>query len=93
MIGLLGFILASHALFEIISSSSLPGWHRLRSYLMGRSETFATLILCPYCLGFWIGCALSCVFDLNLSVSLGYTAICGLIGAASCGMIGTVANA
>jgi len=51
-------VLATYALWFIVAESKLPLWGDLRDSLMSKSETFARLMLCPICSGFWASLAL-----------------------------------
>lgn len=63
MATLLTFVLASYGLWFVVTQSELPLWHKLRDRLSLRSGTFAKLMLCPVCSGFWCSLAVAVTIE------------------------------
>jgi hypothetical protein len=85
-------VLASYALWLVISQSSLPVWSRLRDKLVERWSVVGTFLLCPLCSGFWCSLAVA-PFSTRLSspsvADFGHLLVMALAGAAGIYLIET----
>jgi hypothetical protein len=90
MTHLITHILATFAVFSIVSESNLPGWHQLRSYLSGKSETFMDFIHCPLCAGFWISLLISVAYQQTTGGLVpGFDCLVPVLGLGFAGAAGT----
>lgn len=63
---LLMVVIASVGVTNIITSGGI--FEGLREAVISESDFFGKLILCPMCLGFWVGLIISLFFPINLLV-------------------------
>lgn len=94
MADLVMHVLATYALWFVVTQSDLPLWGSLRSRWQLRSTTFSHFTGCAVCSGFWCSLALVLLRLVVVSVpllrpTLGYGVVLCLGGAAGCYLIET----
>ncbi len=71
------YALSAHRLTRLITRDSLPPVARLRDYVLNRwgDSDWSELVVCPWCMGFWIAAGTTALVSTPVAVAYQWIAV------------------